>query len=431
MDDKTILIINFAIWLISLISYYKIRKRYTVGVFVLMLYTAISYIAISLFFNPAGRGLFTSHVTMGPFILLWFMILISMYPILRWERTKVTEICLPNMRYVRYLCITIIILCAIKIITVIPDIKHGVLMMISGNTNNIVDSYTKSSLARIARVSALSGNGSFDILAIITNQAIAIAPILTFLYLLYPANQRNKWITIGLLISLMTSPLMGIIKSSRVSILIEILTVLFTFLLFRQLLNPSLRKKIVKIGVLISTPFIIALIVISFSRFGKQSSFQYERYFAESILVFNGYCTDAGGTREGNITAPLLKAVAGQKILSEKQMRWQYRHMTMDNSRFSTFVGDFVLDWGVIPSITIFFILSIFFSALLKPRSRIDLSQLFILFLVLRINIGYFQYMFSGLNGNLTCVLLLALYIFFKLDFIRRPIQYISAVSNK
>ena len=431
MDDKDILITNFAIWLISLISYYKIRKRYTVGVFVLMLYTAISYIAISLFFNPAGRGLFTSHVTMFPFILLWVMILISLYPILRWEGTKVTEICLPNIHYVKYLCITVVIICAIKIITLIPDVKHGFLMLISGNTNHIVDSYTKSSLARLARVSALAGNGSFDIMAIITNQAIAIAPILTFLYLLYPANQRKKWITIGLLISLMTSPLIGIIRSSRVSILVEILTVLFIFLLFRQFLNKNLSKKIVKLGVLISIPFIIALIIISFSRFGKQSSFQYERYFAESVLVFNGYCTDAGGTREGNITAPLLRAITGQKILNEKQMRWQYRNLKMDNSRFSTFVGDFVLDWGVVPSIIIFIILSIFFSALLKPRSRIDFSQLFILYLVLRINIGYFQYMFSGLNGNLTCVLLLALYLLFKINFIRKPIQYISTASNK
>ena len=431
MDDKDILITNFAIWLISLISYYKIRKRYTVGVFVLMLYTAISYIAISLFFNPAGRGLFTSHVTMFPFILLWVMILISLYPILRWEGTKVTEICLPNIHYVKYLCITVVIICAIKIITLIPDVRHGALMMISGNSNYIVDSYTISSLTRLKRVSALAGNGSLDIFAIITNQAIQIAPILTFLYLLYPATQRNKWITVGLLISLMTSPLIGVVRSSRVSILVEILIVLYIFLLFRQFLSPKISKKIVRIGVMVSTPFIAALIIISVSRFGKQTSFQYERYFAESVLVFNGYCTDAGGTREGNITAPLLRAATGQKVLNEKQMRFQYRNLKMDNSRFSTFVGDFVLDWGVIPSIIIFITFSIFFSTLLKPRSRIDFSQLFILYLVLRINIGYFQFLFSGLNGNLACALLFALYIFFKIDFIRKPVQYISLISNK
>lgn len=132
MDDKTILVINFLIWLISLIAYYKMRKRCTVGVFVLLLYTTISYIAISLFLNPLGRGLFTPHVTMWPFVLLWGMILISMYPIFRWESIKVTEICLPNIRYVKYLCVGVVILCVIKIISLIPDVRQGVLMMASG-----------------------------------------------------------------------------------------------------------------------------------------------------------------------------------------------------------------------------------------------------------------------------------------------------------
>lgn len=431
MDDKTILVINFLIWLISLIAYYKMRKRCTVGVFVLLLYTTISYIAISLFLNPLGRGLFTPHVTMWPFVLLWGMILISMYPIFRWESIKVTEICLPNIRYVKYLCVGVVILCVIKIISLIPDVRQGVLMMASGNDNSIVENYINSTKERLSHVSAISGKGSFNILAILTNQAKAIAPILTFLYLLYPANQRNKLITFGLLISLMTNPLAGIARSSRVGILVEILTVLFIFLLFRPFLNRKLSKKIIKVGFLISAPFVIVLMIISFSRFGENASFQYDRYFAESVLVFDGYCTDAGGTREGNITAPLLRVTAGQKALNEKQMRWKYRNMKMDNSRFSTFVGDFVLDWGVIPSIIIFIVFSIIFSTLLKPRRRLYFSELFILYLVLRFNIGYFQYLLAGIDGNLTSLLLIALYFIFKFKKIKNPVQYVSLSSNK
>lgn len=417
MDDFTILWTNFFLWLGTLLFYYIKRKRFTTGWWIILLYTAISYFSISLFYSKYSKGLFTEHVYILPYVYLWGMIMLSLFPLLNWERKPVKVILLPDIKYMNILCSVVVVLCGLKIVTSFSDLQHGVAMLFSGASDKIIEQYQETTAANLSRRSALASGGSFDVMGVLTNQSVLLAPLVAFLYLLYPTKERKRWLTIGLFLSLLTSPVGGIIRCSRLLIASELLMVFYVFLLAKDYLDRELRRKIFRFGIIVSGFLLFFLVAISMGRAkGNEAKAMhgYQRYFAESFLVFDGYCTNAGGTREGLITAPLLKMVTGERILSSQEARRRYRHLSMDNSRFYTFVGDFVLDWGVNMAFFIFLLFCIFFSMLIKVTGEgyLHFVQFFPIFFVMRFNLGFFQYLYSGIGGGLFIVFLIMLFLF-------------------
>ena len=414
MDNISILYFNFFIWFLTSVLYLKKIKKITLKVSILLLYTTISFVAIFLYQNPNAHFYFSTQLAIFPFIYLWIMIMLSLYPIEIMEKEKIYYLSFPSRKNINIICWIFIFLSLVKLIQMSNDLFNGSLFL-KLQSDYIIDSYSNSTEARM-NSKALSGG--VDIISILANLSLSIIPLMFFIHLILP--NRKKSITIGLSLSLLITPLEGLINSSRVGLIIQIFITIFSYLFFRDYLQIDIKKKFQKYFsyIVICVSFIFMTISINRAKFSDNNlTFSYQRYFAESILVFDSYCMNANGTREGHITIPLLKAILGEELLSESEMRYKYNYMSIDNSRFSTFVGDFVLDFGPILSAIIFILFSLIFSLLLKiKKSTITIEQIIIIFLVMRFNLGFYQYLYSTVGGNLVFLVLILLYLFFRLS---------------
>lgn len=417
MSDFYILSTSFILWLTSLLIYITKRKEITLAVCIILLYTIIAFSSISLFYNSYSKGYFTEQVYLLPFIYLWGMILLSLLPLFCMEKKKKSIIFLPKIKYVNIICIAVSAFCLLKIVLSIPDLRTSIALLLSGVSDDIIQVYSENTAAGLGKHSAISSGRSIDINGVLTNLSVSLSPLLFFIYMLFP--NKNKWIQIALAISLLAAPIDGIIRCSRVLIVVNLFILCFLFIFFRTYLPETLKRRVLLFGTIVIGIAFLFFSIISLGRSHgntDRNMWNYQRYFSESFLVFDGYCFNAGGDRDGNRTAPLLKVITGEPVLSGKELRYKYRHMSMDSSRFSTFVGDYVLDYGLVAASFIFIVFALIFTRLLqnKKNNEIYFHQFFIVFLVMRFNLGFFQSLDVGLGGNLVFVSLCLLYIFFK-----------------
>ena len=89
--------------------------------------------------------------------------------------------------------------------------------------------------------------------------------------------------------------------------------------------------------------------------------------------------------------------------------------MKVDSSRFSTFVGDFVLDFGPIVSFILFVFLSFILSnCLVLKNGCLKFYQLVVIYTIVRVILGFFQFTFSGVGGNVSLLFLILLTVYFR-----------------
>ena len=81
--DLFILYVNATIWLFTLWVYIKKRGMLTVGFSLLLLYTLIAISSVSLYQNELSVFYFEKRIDFLPFLYLYVMIMIVIYPILR------------------------------------------------------------------------------------------------------------------------------------------------------------------------------------------------------------------------------------------------------------------------------------------------------------------------------------------------------------
>ena len=121
---------------------------------------------------------------------------------------------------------------------------------------------------------------------------------------------------------------------------------------------------------------------------------------------------DAGGIRDGEYTFAFQHILDRKNQLNETELRDKYRNLRIDSSRFYTYIGDFVLDYGPIGAIAILSIIYLVF--MFKSRLKngtIKFHQLVLLFIILQFCSGFYQYQFSMKAGNANLLVLIILYI--------------------
>lgn len=410
-NDNLILCINAIIWLVALIIYIRRRGLWTLGMCILSLYTLISIVSIDLYNSVYASNYFTNNITLFPFIYLFVMMFLIMYPILQLKQNQINTIILPNKKIIDIITFFIVVLSIYKLILIIPNVREGATLILLDSSNTI-GLYTESTTARMNRAVAI---GNFDYLGILTNLSLTITPLIFYIYLLLP--DKNKILFLGVIISLFVSPLNGIANGSRIMMVTGLFETIILFSFFHKFISPKVKRTVITIGAILFSTILFFFIMISTGKAHGSSIeyriFGYERYFAEGPLVFNNYCMEANGTREGSITFPIIKYMIDGNLLSESDLRFKYSYMKIDNSRFSTYVGDFVLDFGPFIAFVIFVLFAVFLTSNLRIRNNIlTASQLILLYFSVRFALGFFQYQYSATSGNVVFFALLLSYWF-------------------
>lgn len=408
MND-IVLYSNAVLWLITLIYWFKKKSLSNVGVIVLLLYTLISFASCHLFSHPDMVGIYEDNVYVFPFIYLYLILFLLVYPLLKIDYSKIYELKLPSKKIIEPFCICIILCAFYQLITGFSDVKQGMTMMLL-DSSNAIDAYIDTTEANMKR-KALSG--SFNILGFIVTTGMSFSMLFFFLYLLYP-NKSTK-IIIGLIIAVMANPVMSVASGSREKVITTFIVFYFLFILLRPLISQKIRKVIFITSLSLFGLLIFFFIIISFARAREDidgTLLGFESYFGMSFLHFNQKCFFADGTREGNFVSPLLNVILGGQTYSQEALRAKYASLGVDNGIFYTFVGDFVLDYGPIIAFIILFICARSCRKIYKIKYVWSAGQIVLCYTLLKLLSGFYLHQFSGIGGNL---LLIELFILYKL----------------
>lgn len=400
------------LWICLLAFYIRRDKRITLGIALLSLYTMQAIVALVVYTSPMSEfnGL---EMSIWPFFYLFFMIYLSLKPILSLKEHSVRNIEIPNSRFLTGLCVFFSVFAIINIIIILPQIENGLQLLMVSDNEGILDIYGESTADK---GSQRSFSGIINIQGVISNMANYITPLLFFTY--YIKENKNKIVLVLLIIALLQGPLTGIANASRQQLLAQVFVFFLLYFFFKPYIKHQENKVfkrtfVIFISFLISVFAVITLARTSQKSYRGDSIYNMESYFAQGPINFNAYCMDANGTREGYRVAPLFLQLMGKQSLTPEQIRFKYQHMKIDSSSFATYVGDFVLDFGPIGAFAIFLCFFIMFTLMMQHGKSLSYGQVVVVFILVRFCSGYYQFGFGNVGGNLAFFLLLTLSLIF------------------
>lgn len=421
MSNINLIIYSLAWWILLI----RLRKKVpsqSISIFTVTLYLIWSLCSILLYNCGWYDYLFPNPITLFPFIYLFIIVYIVIRPAIQFDKAKVAFIQKPS----NFILYSFFLVYGISSILTIPELIENFstdLIRIIMNPDAGAEIYDNKKF--ITSSSTLGLSGIWGLFSAIHNIFRDISVFFLFYYL--TLKRQNKWLVFFLLLLLIIDMLSCITKGGRTGIVMTTLTLLVAYFMFSKFLNPFYKKNIKKIivilAIFVSVPF-MALTISRFSRGGEEYGGTIGgilNYSGQASLMFNQYVLDAGGTREGSRTMCLFKKMLGYKVpMNFEEGRDLYSStMTIDDSNFSTFVGDFVLDFGPVRTFMLFFVFSLIFVRLTKPiGNTIPIHRFFLLYFITSVCVQGSMYLYNySYTNNLIVIAFICMYLILVVDF--------------
>lgn len=411
MLDNILASLYLLAWVLTLILYqWKIRKT-DGGTAIICSY--ILYAIFSLFtLNDNMFNILYEPLKFLPFLFLFIMLMIALSPIIYFHFHQTKQIEEPNTRIFTFISIIIIICSFLLIPTIIGNFGTGIIKLFTDSDAG-QDAYTEQALEASDSGSAIS-----NIPAILFNALSDICIFLFFYYL--TKRKKNILLIIALFFSLIINMLMPIMQGSRSNVILALFTIIVGYMLFKQFF----AKKINRLIQLTGTAFLIAtalpIIAITISRFdnlgGGVGGFL-NWYVGQANIYFNNHVFDTGGTRNGDRILNLPKRIIDPSTPKNYvERREKYHNLNIDDNLFTTFVGDFVIDFGIPVTIIIFITFNTWAITQIKPRDgTVRADQLLLLYFIECICMQGGMYLFPYSDtGNLKVLFFMLLYIYLR-----------------
>lgn len=404
---------NLLLWLLT---YWYVQKKFgkwSIGTIIILLYTLISICCFYVYFSVNAFGYFDKELYVIPFLYLYFMILITTRPLFNYSPRYADALSIPCSKILNITCVVFSTLACLTLINSIGHLREGLISILI-DSSNAADLYSTSTYNRMNQ----SASVGYNIFAILGNISLSLIPFLFYCYLLQ--RKKSKIILILLIISLLITPLNGIANASRLSVVTSGLIFALLYFFFKPYLGVNISRIFKKCVSIIAILFASLFLIITIGRSSVASSdssiiYGFARYFAESPLVFQT-CMDAGGTRKGEYTFAFQHIFDRASQPNEAELRLRFSNLKVDSSRFYTYVGDFVLDYGpLIAAIIFIFIFFLVYNKTIVYNRCISFPQLLLLYILIELTSGFYQYQFSMKMGNANLCTLILLYFGFGL----------------
>ncbi|MCQ2368916.1 MAG: oligosaccharide repeat unit polymerase [Paludibacteraceae bacterium] len=419
--DSTIsiipLTINLLLYALTFIAYHNKRKYWSIGTFLLLQCVVLAVLAIASFYAPtSGWKPYKSFLHIFPFIYLYIMFMLAMYPVLKFheEQYKLTE------EPVNFIIVPVIILTLIGFLQ-IPEIIE----LFKSSITTLVDSKQGGAhlYAQMRDNAHTSGHSATNILAIIGNSTSEICVFL-FVYL-HTLKKKFTLCKIGLFSIFACSSVRGLASGSRYIVLLAFISLIACLVLFRPYLT---KRNLSNLKTLSIVCIVIAALVvgaITISRFGNNSKNKNATtqsvlwYTGQSMIFFNNNGLDANGIRHGDRTINLFKSFFDEDTpRNYVERRKKYSNMALDDYVFYSFVGDFTLDYGPFWAFIIFIIAAIVLRYKTKVYgNNVEPHKLLLIFIIvnccLQGSMTLFPY--ADIGGNLKLILFFIFYEYLKI----------------
>lgn len=408
------LLIYILLWVITFYRYYR-KVKLTTGSIIILSYLIYGVLAFFLYENTYhGRDF--KELTLFPFIYLFVMLYIFLIPIYKYER-NVIYVKTPSNRIVTVFIVVYGVCSLVTLPNTIFSLREGLTIL-------FLDSYGGNELYRLAKENATAREsgvaGFYGLFSIVHNIFNDIAIFMAFYYLTF--KKKKKFLLLLLAIVFIADFLYPLSKGARTDVVMKFFTLIVSVFIFYPFYSEKLKNSVRKIFVIITLIVSLPFMALTISRFGEReegTGGAMLRYLAQAPLNFNNYALDNGGIRNGDRTINLFKQLAGMTPPKDiGEVRSKYSHHKMNDGIFSTYVGDFVLDYGSVGAFIIFVIVtSIFYSKVKISNKTISFHSLLVVFFIACIAMhgGMYLFFYSFMH-NLQIMAFLFMYFLLYVD---------------
>lgn len=379
------------LWVITFVWYHFKHHSIDAGSGIIFMYIVYGIISIDSLNDPIF-SLSYENLTLFPYIYLYGMMLIAMLPIINNHFHTTSKIENPNTRVLQITAIIIIVCALLQIPNIANNFSSGIVKLFT-DADAGKDAYMEQVLS-----AEDSGSGISNIPSIIFN---SLSDIAIFLALYFMTLRTKKALIILLWISVIIGLLQPIISGQRTGVITGLLTLIGAYLLFKKYLRKKINKIFQRIGLISIILIMLPVGAITISRFGDRAGGTVTSflnwYVGQGSLYFNNYGLDANGIRYGERTLNLfLRVVKPGTSTNYVERREKFHNMDIDDHLFTTFVGDFTLDFGPIIAFFIFICLYTWIFIKTKTESEnIKLHQLLLLYITMCISMQGGMYLFN------------------------------------
>lgn len=408
------LILYISAWFFTIIIYHKKKKHFDVGSLILFSYLIYSIFSF-LLFNNQYIGEKYNELKLFPFVYLFLMLIIAIYPVLKYDDKNIIKIQQPNIILLNSISIFVITVSLIQIPNVIASIPSSFMKIITSSKEASL-LYSESSL-----FSDDYGSGISNIFSIFTGMFSELTPLILLYYL--TLKNKNKLIVFGLLISCFYLVISNINNINRGGIVNLFFSFFIAYFALRKFISKKIKLKINLLLIIVTALSLLNLAAVTSSRFSSSGTFDsIQSYTGQCNLNFNNYCLDAGGIRYGDRTLNLFKRILFKDTPKNYyERRQKYQNLKIDDYNFYTFVGDFTLDFGPIFSFFIFISFSLYTLLNTKVVNGVILfHQIILIYFVMCVCMqgGMTLFSFSD-TSNLKIIVFMLLYFIFKFDYFK------------
>ena len=397
----------------------SVDDRWGIGSYILLSYVLYPIIGAFWFFNQNNIYGDIAPLKLFPFIYLAVLEWIAVRPILRFDKNHIQQIEPPSMSFLNIFAAIYIVCTLLQIPPIIANIANGI-------RNIMVDTAAGADMYLDSQIVDSSYDGSVDNLtAIIFNIFSPLAFILFFYYM--TLGRKYLWAIIGFGLCVLIKSFHSLSNGQRTEVTMSVVNIFVAYVALKPILSDRIKRYVRIVLAVLAISITIPFIALTVSRFGEKeggATGGLVYYAGEAPYYFNNYALDANGTRHGDRTCNIFKQMIG---MSAPQgifgVRDAYPEMRMDDSIFSTFIGDFVLDFGATATAIIFILFSILFTRLTPTNgpNQIPFHRLILIYFAMSVCMQGGFYLFNySFDGNLQILAIFVFYVFFGMDYLMR-----------
>lgn len=411
--DNILLILYMSAWICTLGWYQHKVRDFDAGSMIILSYIGYAFISIQTYNSPINITMYMYNpLKVFPFVYLYIMLMIALSPAIYHHFYPVNKIESPKSK-VLFVLGCICILCALVLIpSILGNFREGLVMLFLDNDAG-KDAYEEN-----LKGAQDSGQAIHNIPAIIYNMLYEISVFIAFYFL--TREKKNYYFIIPLFLSLFVGLLTPVLRGQRSVLILNFYSIIICYMLFRRFLSKRLNTMVRNWGLALIIVISLPIAAITLSRFQTRNSAVGDYlawYIGQGNIYFNNYGLDAGGIRYGDRTINLLKrAIDPNTPKNFVERRDKYHNLDLDDNVFSTFVGDFTIDFGPYLAVIIFVVFNFWVLSQIRPKDQvIKLHQLLLIYFTVCVCMQGGMYLFSFSDtGNLRIVIFALLYVYFK-----------------
>lgn len=400
------------VWVATLIWYHHRVRVLDGGSAIITMYIVYAVFSILSLNDPIFSNSF-NPLKVFPYIYLYIMMMIALKPAITFHNNMPDRIENPNTRTLRYLSVVIVV-CAVCLV---PEIVQNF-------ATGFVKLFTDVSAGQDAYVEQLetakdSGSAITNIPAIIYNACSDITVFLFFYFL--TLKEKSKILIIALFFSTFVGLIMPVMRGERSGVILSLLTIIGGYMTFRHFLARKINRIVQAAGVVFLAIVMLPVAAITMSRFDNAAAGGVvgflNWYIGQGSLYFNNYGLYPGGTRHGERTMNLfLRTLDSSVPKNYTERRDKYHNLDIDDNVFSTFVGDFTIDFGPYVAVVIFVVFFFLVARAVRPRDgTVKSYQLLLLFFTICVSMQGGMYLFSFSDtANLRIIMFALLYAYLR-----------------